>query len=1114
MSSIIENDDGSEQQDGGSQEQEKEPWIDTEVALASPSQVPKVRRRGSPAAPLPPVSSQRRGDKENQAPRLWKDGSAHENVPPRRHLPPDLRRVSFDATTPVHPRRAAMGTNDTTPSTGSTFSHTQQQWIYDNQGDEIEIVKLPSQVALDGNSNGEPSTASPQRTNKPSAMKSTSSLSPGDSRPVMSRTNAQMELLTSDKIYQPPTHLHDVCYRAKHVDDLMDFLQSPNVRGRDLSSSAVRKDKKGRIPMHIFSENHALAGSIFTPLDPDDDFQVLQQLSSFGRDQSNDKKLTKFLLEALLSTNPTGVTWKDNEGFMPFERSLVQWTRSIYSAKQTRSNRTLSSASRRKSVTADTLHSMWASTTMTVTSAMSWAGRSLHFQTNLPDDEASDMECGTLAEASVIDPRAPTTFPTAPVRLTSLARCSFKVLSIIVDQLEEHIAKNSNRSLRNVAQRQESLQSDSFDAALDSFRSFCKADSAVDVARRLVEQIAKVPNLVLTIFLLDDESDKEWVLNSTLFKRIAVHHASVDPWINAMMQNSDKSVARRGLEYLRYVSDAVATSKGIDDDFLESISQLEGFIPSLLALEERQIEEAATTFIVRSVLDKMISRPFAATVVFCDFFFLCGLMVGFRFSVNSFLLGESFETVLRWIYVANTGIFYFVIRELGKCITILERTRHASIYLWSIWNIADILSTVFALTSTILIRVNFSDTIDYGNINPLRAFLSVTTGCLWMRALSLLKSLNIQLATFVLAILQICKDILWFLIILGALVACFAQMFFTLLLPSSCATDEAYRESNLQCSQSEYYLSLYTILGNLGGFQEFSRDTFTTGFSIFLLVFFSFMVVIILLNVLIAIVSDSYEKCLVRSHCLFGRARVLLIAELVSFQNLLRIQQSSVQQVETEHSTWCLRHLWNRGWSQGSIAFFCRSVFVLVVWLIGEIAGSFCGKRYGNLLYSFFSIFVNVLLFAAIMVFLSRGAAESPDVEEGERPTNSRWYDYFQIAMFRLLGTSKEMPKFTRKAETDEWKGRLNYLQEEMERIAEKSNGRMENQIKYMHAAMSEPNSFEAELVNLRADVMSELREMERRNMLSMQQILEALGSRQALAVRPGIPPRPSSRPN
>lgn len=72
-------------------------------------------------------------------------------------------------------------------------------------------------------------------------------------------------------------------------------------------------------------------------------------------------------------------------------------------------------------------------------------------------------------------------------------------------------------------------------------------------------------------------------------------------------------------------------------------------------------------------------------------------------------------------------------------------------------------------------------------------------------------------------------------------------MFYTLLIPASCASQDGAGDDR-QCKPSEYYLSVYAIL--LGDFGAFEREDFTTKFSVLLIVFFSFMVVIVLLNVL------------------------------------------------------------------------------------------------------------------------------------------------------------------------------------------------------------------------------------------------------------------------
>jgi hypothetical protein len=132
------------------------------------------------------------------------------------------------------------------------------------------------------------------------------------------------------------------------------------------------------------------------------------------------------------------------------------------------------------------------------------------------------------------------------------------------------------------------------------------------------------------------------------------------------------------------------------------------------------------------------------------------LAASFRQAVNNFLLGSDPSTVLKWIYVANAGIFYFIIRELGKATSLWMITRTSKTYFGSFWNVSDMLCTSLALCSTVALRFHYNY---YANANlddtqQLRQLLAITTGFLWLRVLNLLKAINLQLATFVLAILQ------------------------------------------------------------------------------------------------------------------------------------------------------------------------------------------------------------------------------------------------------------------------------------------------------------------------------------------------------------------------
>jgi len=338
-------------------------------------------------------------------------------------------------------------------------------------------------------------------------------------------------------------------------------------------------------------------------------------------------------------------------------------------------------------------------------------------------------------------------------------------------------------------------------------------------------------------------------------------------------------------------------------------------------------------------------------------------------------------------------------------------------------------------------------------------------------------------------------------------------MFYTILLPPECATEGPALAKDV-CGSAEYYLKTYTIL--LGDFGNFERETFGTVFGVILIVVFTFMVVIVLLNVLIAIVSDSYERCLIRSQSLFGRARVMLIAELVSFQNLLRTNSSKNDVPESVYSKWWYGTFGNHSWSRGTTIFFLLSGSIVIIWFVLETAGFFTGKRVGNYIFSLTSIFVNVVLFIVIVRLLSNNANNQADSTRKVLDQNSRcgciwkWYDEtVQKALLRLLGSDREKKSAHRigksKDPDEEWSGRVHYLQGEMTRLAEESAVMMHDTAKAIEQNVnssetrlrSEVKTVEDNVSNFKAEIMYEMRQSEQRmeEMMkqSMNQLLQAL---------------------
>lgn len=109
----------------------------------------------------------------------------------------------------------------------------------------------------------------------------------------------------------------------------------------------------------------------------------------------------------------------------------------------------------------------------------------------------------------------------------------------------------------------------------------------------------------------------------------------------------------------------------------------------------------------------------------------------------------------------------------------------------------------------------------------------------------------------------------------------FSQMFYTTL---SC--EEGFCRAGYGQSESPYnhfsdsLLVTYSIL--LG---DFDLSQYDSPFTTLLFVLYTFAIVIVVLNFLIAIVGDSFDKSMIKIESHFGRARLMFMVELSAFQS-------------------------------------------------------------------------------------------------------------------------------------------------------------------------------------------------------------------------------------
>lgn len=123
----------------------------------------------------------------------------------------------------------------------------------------------------------------------------------------------------------------------------------------------------------------------------------------------------------------------------------------------------------------------------------------------------------------------------------------------------------------------------------------------------------------------------------------------------------------------------------------------------------------------------------------------------------------------------------------------------------SFWNLLDwcpLLMVLFcsvAVDTVLRNRVN-NDVEDKTVPFVLRSAVAITTPFLWLRILAFVK-VDKQLATFILCSVEILKDIKWFLLVLFATMAGFAQMWVTLTF-----------ESGEKISYLDGYIKAYTMM--------------------------------------------------------------------------------------------------------------------------------------------------------------------------------------------------------------------------------------------------------------------------------------------------------------
>eukprot|EP00357_Protocruzia_adherens_P031747 CAMPEP_0115008104 /NCGR_PEP_ID=MMETSP0216-20121206/21674_1 /TAXON_ID=223996 /ORGANISM="Protocruzia adherens, Strain Boccale" /LENGTH=1245 /DNA_ID=CAMNT_0002375369 /DNA_START=220 /DNA_END=3957 /DNA_ORIENTATION=- len=199
---------------------------------------------------------------------------------------------------------------------------------------------------------------------------------------------------------------------------------------------------------------------------------------------------------------------------------------------------------------------------------------------------------------------------------------------------------------------------------------------------------------------------------------------------------------------------------------------------------------------------------------------------------------EDQAKVYKWV-ISIPLLLVLVIRFLGELKQFIHEEDKVEYYT-DVWNLTDVLLIITSLTGIIMAAID--DFIsDYDN-KAVNGMLSIAVLLVWARLMSFLRGFR-EVGMMVRIIVEIIKDIKYFLLILGLGVCGFAHSYYLV-----------HRSRDEDQTVTAELGDMYNL--SLG---DFNVDEFGT-YEYLFFILGSFMMMILLLNMLIAIMSDTYAR--------------------------------------------------------------------------------------------------------------------------------------------------------------------------------------------------------------------------------------------------------------
>ncbi|GMI18342.1 hypothetical protein TrLO_g6201 [Triparma laevis f. longispina] len=319
-----------------------------------------------------------------------------------------------------------------------------------------------------------------------------------------------------------------------------------------------------------------------------------------------------------------------------------------------------------------------------------------------------------------------------------------------------------------------------------------------------------------------------------------------------------------------------ALTKIVEAYVTKNMAARKNLLPEFLTDHKLKLQKLAATRIFRAYLDSHM-RSGLMYIYFFEVFLYFVFTVLFTILSIQFKFVDEVASVWDDLVQRDMAIacftlaLYFLLREIAQFHAMYQLGLQSN-WFYDAWNYIDLVASGGTVVLfEYFFRVGPGAEYDH--------FASVVAMFVWMKVLGFAKAFSQPIATFVLMMSTIFADLRSFMAVLGIIVVMFGHAFYLVLATSASNEDLADLDFG---SEAGTAWSLYLMI--LGTFEP---SAFAGFWAEALFLMYSFLVVIILLNVLIAIVGDSYDAVLVKSTELFWQSRLELVAEITTTFDLV-----------------------------------------------------------------------------------------------------------------------------------------------------------------------------------------------------------------------------------